>query len=210
MWPEREASNFCFGSQTPRHKSSSSTKATSAVHTVPANIIIPWKWFKVLLHHQASTVCNKQRLISVQPPKVAFHPLLGLDRFGLPQRPSHLRRVFPVPSALTNFSQTNIFNSGPMMNKSVNGVRASSWASRRVLSNVDNTPSARGRFSSNPRGSLADDLSAASSTTVLPLSYTTGSKSENSSPRKSAVRAGTTSPMPSKREIMISTPRSAI
>ncbi|KAM5436637.1 hypothetical protein McanMca71_001755 [Microsporum canis] len=100
--------------------------------------------------------------------------------------------------------------SGPMMNKSMNGFRAGSWASRRAPSNSDTTPSARGRFAPPNRSPLADDLSNSSSTTVLPMPRMTGSKSENSSPMKPrGMKSSTMSPIPSRKEIIVSTPRSS-
>ncbi|KAI1988686.1 hypothetical protein LOZ53_003854 [Ophidiomyces ophidiicola] len=98
---------------------------------------------------------------------------------------------------------TSISPPGPLLNRSVNSLRATSWPSR-VLSNIENTPSARGRLVSISRSSL----SAGSTKTVMPIASLQGSRSENSSPKKGKATSGSMSPTPSAKEINFSTPKS--
>ena len=96
-----------------------------------------------------------------------------------------------------------------MMSKSANSIRLNSWPSRGGVSSIDNTPSIRGRFVSATRGPLADSLSTGSSKTVLPTSSNRENKSESSSPQKENIRAGSISPIPSRKEVNLSTPKSS-
>ncbi|KJF60351.1 RNA binding protein MSSP-2 [Coccidioides immitis RS] len=98
---------------------------------------------------------------------------------------------------------TSISPPGPMLNRSVNSMRVSSWPGRAVLANIDNTPSARGRLVASSQGSL----SAGSTKTVMPVPSLQGSKSENCSPKKGKSMVDVNSPTPSAKEIRFSTPQ---
>lgn len=176
--------------------------------TVLENITTQLSLLIVLLHLQASIVYSKPPLILAQLLKIATPLQLEVsDKFGLLQRLFLHRMNSPPPCY--SLIYTNATRSGPMMNKSMNGIRAGSWASRRPQLNAETTPSARGRFTVH-RSPLADDLSSSSSTTVLPLPHMSGSKSENSSPMKSrAAKTSIMSPIPSRKDIIVSTPRSS-
>ncbi|OJD15210.1 hypothetical protein AJ78_04509 [Emergomyces pasteurianus Ep9510] len=102
---------------------------------------------------------------------------------------------------------TSISPPGPVMNKSVNSLRLSSWGSR-SNGTMENTPTFRGRPTLNSQGSYGDSLSTLSSRTVLPASAGV-TRSENSSPRKENHRAGSTSPLGCRREISVATPKSS-
>ncbi|PGH18411.1 hypothetical protein AJ79_00480 [Helicocarpus griseus UAMH5409] len=99
---------------------------------------------------------------------------------------------------------TSISPPGPMANKSVNSLRLSSWATRNT-GNMENTPTFRGRPALNTYG---DSLSTGSARTVLPVPPGV-TRSENSSPRKENFRAGSTSPLGCRREIVVATPKSS-
>ncbi|PGH13633.1 hypothetical protein AJ80_06265 [Polytolypa hystricis UAMH7299] len=103
---------------------------------------------------------------------------------------------------------TSISPSGPLANRSVNSMRLNSWAGRSGFANADATPSMRGRYANAAR-SLADNLSTESSKTVMAATSLGVTKSENSSPRKENTRAGSTSPLGSRKEVLLSTPRSS-
>lgn len=101
-----------------------------------------------------------------------------------------------------------------MMNK-VNGMRYGSWTGR-GKPNGDHTPSARGRVAShNVRGGMFNNgglLQPNSGIPTSPIKAKTPSPEKGVivSPRKGSIRAGTTSPVPSRKEINISTPKSSI
>ncbi|KAL1960537.1 hypothetical protein VTO42DRAFT_7116 [Malbranchea cinnamomea] len=117
--------------------------------------------------------------------------------------------VGPVWTPATSISPT-----GPMMNKPV-GLRYSSWTGRGVP-NGDNTPSARGRALSHiVRGSMYNNGNVPKNGTRTPTSPSkcktpSPQKRSFTSPRKGNARAGTTSPVPSRKEIHLSTPKSSI
>ena len=94
-----------------------------------------------------------------------------------------------------------------MMNKPGNGMRYGSWVGR-GMPNGDHTPSARGRvISHNTRPGVYNNGYLMRPKSATPAS---SARAQTPSPRKGNIRAGTTSPVPSRKEINISTPKSSI
>lgn len=87
--------------------------------------------------------------------------------------------------------------------------RLNSWSSRNSRPNPENTPLGRPSTLSANRNSMADAVSAGSSKTIVPSSPRDDS-SPTSSPRKENAKAGSLSPVSSRKEIVIGTPRSSI
>ncbi|KAJ5811328.1 hypothetical protein N7474_007629 [Penicillium riverlandense] len=103
---------------------------------------------------------------------------------------------------------TSISPTYPHMKNPASGARLSSLSSR-SLNSLDSTitPIYRARPFSLTRDSLTD-ISGGSSKTAMPESPTIGPRSYMSSPHKENVKAGSVSPVSSRMEIIISTPRS--
>lgn len=104
----------------------------------------------------------------------------------------------------TSISPSGVIVKNPM------STRLNAWSSRTSLATLENTPVYRGRISSANRSSMAETISAESSKTVVPGSPCGDSKSVASSPRKENIKAGSLSPISSRREVVIGTPRSSI
>jgi hypothetical protein len=111
------------------------------------------------------------------------------------------RRSFSL-TALTRYHRY------PHMKNPASGARQSSLSSR-SLNALDstNTPIYRARPFSLTRGSLTD-ISGGSSKTAMPKSPTSEPRSYMSSPHKENIKTGSVSPVSSRMEIIISTPRS--
>ncbi|KAJ5611296.1 hypothetical protein N7510_008015 [Penicillium lagena] len=116
------------------------------------------------------------------------------------------------PTYVTNQSFTltplTRYHRYPHMKYPTSGARHSSLSSR-SLNALDstNTPVYRARPFSLTRGSLTD-ISGGSSKTAMPESPIIEPRSYMSSPNKENIRAGSVSPVSSRLEIIISTPRS--
>lgn len=93
-----------------------------------------------------------------------------------------------------------------MLNKPMGSGRLNSWPSRNGLSNLENTPSIRNRTASTTRATFAANLSVVSPKTVPTATVT---RSECSSPKKENIKAGSLSPVASRKEVKISTPKSS-
>ena len=96
------------------------------------------------------------------------------------------------------------------MNKPMNGWRYNSYANRWIPT-ADNTPSGRARI--GPNGVHAGGLNGTRATRRNGAMSTTPPKVVNCktpSPQKAPVRAGTTSPSPSRKETHVATPKSSV
>ncbi|KAJ9195204.1 hypothetical protein DTO164E3_6965 [Paecilomyces variotii] len=105
---------------------------------------------------------------------------------------------------------TSISPSGPLMKNSMSNYRMNSWPSRTPLANMENTPVYRGRISSMNRNQNPDNVSVSSSKTALPMSSQPIIKAETPSPKKENMKAGSLSPIPSHKEVILSTPKSCM
>lgn len=96
-----------------------------------------------------------------------------------------------------------------------NNKRYGSWSTHNSPGTLENTPAYRGRLSSVNRSStLNDNISAGSGNTALrstPYAQSKSqSKSQSCSPRKESLKSGSMSPMASRKEIVVNSPRSII
>jgi len=68
----------------------------------------------------------------------------------------------------------------------------------------------RGRLAFANRNHWTDNVSGGSSKTVIPSTPCAEPRSERSSPHKENIKAGSLSPISSRREIIVNSPRSVI
>ncbi|KAN0083764.1 hypothetical protein V8E54_002852 [Elaphomyces granulatus] len=104
---------------------------------------------------------------------------------------------------------TSISPSGPLLKNSVNRF-GNSWPSRSGLSNLDSTPGLRGRLAAVTSNCSTDNLSAGSAKTTLPISTRVPNKPQTPSPKKENIKAGSLSPIASRKEVDLSSPKSSI
>ncbi|KAL2004013.1 hypothetical protein VTN02DRAFT_1076 [Thermoascus thermophilus] len=122
---------------------------------------------------------------------------------------SQLSYTSPVGVGPVWTPATSISPSGPLIKNPVNNLRLNSWPSRTGLANVENTPVYRGRVASGSRNSLTE-ASAGSSKTALPVSPRVTRKAQTPSPKKENIKSGSMSPVASRKEVRVSTPKSCI
>ncbi|KAJ5102367.1 hypothetical protein NUU61_004589 [Penicillium alfredii] len=119
---------------------------------------------------------------------------------------SQVSYTSPVGAGSNWTPATSISPTYPLAKKATSSARQSSLSSR-SLNALEHTPVYRARPFSMNRRSMTD-ISGASSKTAMPESPTLEPRSYMSSPRKENHKAGSVSPVSSRMEIIISTPRS--
>ncbi|KKK25220.1 hypothetical protein ARAM_001040 [Aspergillus rambellii] len=110
---------------------------------------------------------------------------------------------------------TSISPSLPLVKNPVDNMRFNSWSSKNSPVALDGTPIYRGRLALANRSNWNETMSGGSSKTnssktVLPSTPCVGPRSERSSPRKENIKAGSLSPMSSRKEVIVNSPRSVI
>lgn len=98
----------------------------------------------------------------------------------------------------------------PLAKNPAGNMRFNSWSSKNSPAAQDSTPVYRGRLAFSNRNNWTDNVSGGSSKTVLPTTPGAHPRSETSSPHKENVKAGSLSPISSRREIIVNSPRSAV
>lgn len=93
----------------------------------------------------------------------------------------------------------------PLMKSQAGNVRFNSWSSKGGPRALENTPLGRGQ-----RNAWTDNVSGGSSKMNFPATPCVKTRSEQSSPRKSNVKAGSVSPISARKEVIVTSPRSVI
>ncbi|KAL4786301.1 hypothetical protein BJX76DRAFT_365956 [Aspergillus varians] len=123
---------------------------------------------------------------------------------------SQVSYVSPVGVGSSWTPATSISPSVPLAKNPAGNMRFNSWSSKNSPAPLDNTPMYRGRLAFSNRNNWTDNISGGSSKTVLPSTPCVEPRSERSSPHKENIKAGSLSPMSSRREIIVNSPRSVI
>ncbi|KAL4946810.1 hypothetical protein BDV06DRAFT_229688 [Aspergillus oleicola] len=125
---------------------------------------------------------------------------------------SQVSYVSPVGVGSSWTPATSISPSIPLAKNPSGNMRYNSWSSKNSPAALDNTPMYRGRLAFTPRTNWTDNVSggSGSSKTVLPSTPCAEPRSERSSPHKENIKAGSLSPISSRREIIVNSPRSVI
>ncbi|KAL2869224.1 putative RNA binding protein MSSP-2 [Aspergillus lucknowensis] len=123
---------------------------------------------------------------------------------------SQVSYVSPVGVGSTWTPATSISPSVPLAKNPVGNLRFNSWSSKNSPVPLDNTPLYRGRLGLVNRSNWTDNVSGGSSKTVLPSTPCVEPRSERTSPHKENIKAGSLSPISSRREIIVNSPRSVI
>ncbi|KAL2827559.1 hypothetical protein BDW59DRAFT_179080 [Aspergillus cavernicola] len=123
---------------------------------------------------------------------------------------SQVSYVSPVGVGASWTPATSISPSVPLAKNPVGNMRFNSWSSKNSPVPLDNTPLYRGRLAFANRSSWTDNVTGGSSKTVLPTTPRAEAHSEMSSPHKENIKAGSLSPISSRREIIVNSPRSVI
>ncbi|KAL2787163.1 hypothetical protein BJX66DRAFT_346324 [Aspergillus keveii] len=123
---------------------------------------------------------------------------------------SQVSYVSPVGVGNSWTPATSISPSVPLAKNPVGNMRFNSWSSKHSPVPLDNTPMYRGRLAFANRNNWTDKVSGGSSKTVLPSTPCAEPRSERSSPHKENIKAGSLSPISSRREIIVNSPRSVI
>ncbi|KAL5338314.1 hypothetical protein BJX70DRAFT_408734 [Aspergillus crustosus] len=123
---------------------------------------------------------------------------------------SQVSYVSPVGVNPSWTPATSISPSVPLAKNPVGNMRFNSWSSKNSPVPVDNTPLYRGRLAYANRSNWTDNVSGCPSKTALPTTPRPEARSERSSPHKENIKAGSLSPISSRREIIVNSPRSVI
>ncbi|KAL4872862.1 hypothetical protein BDV12DRAFT_210172 [Aspergillus spectabilis] len=123
---------------------------------------------------------------------------------------SQVSYVSPVGVGASWTPATSISPSVPLAKNPVGNMRFNSWSSKNSPVPLDNTPLYRGRLAFANRSNWTDNVSGGSSKTALPTTPRAEARSERSSPHKENIKAGSLSPISSRREIIVNSPRSVI
>ncbi|RAH76324.1 polyadenylate-binding protein [Aspergillus japonicus CBS 114.51] len=114
--------------------------------------------------------------------------------------------VSPVGVGSTWTPATSISPSRyPLMKSQAGNVRFNSWSSKSGPRALENTPLGRGQ-----RNAWTDNVSGGSAKMNFPATPCVETRSEQSSPRKSKVKAGSVSPISARKEVIVTSPRSVI
>ncbi|KAI9374730.1 hypothetical protein BJX61DRAFT_532179 [Aspergillus egyptiacus] len=123
---------------------------------------------------------------------------------------SQVSYVSPVGVGSSWTPATSISPSVPLAKNPVGNMRFNSWSSKNSPAPLENTPLYRGRIAFANRSNWTDNISGGSSKTALPTTPRAEAHSERSSPHKENIKAGSLSPISSRREIIVNSPRSVI
>ncbi|KAL6236812.1 hypothetical protein BDW75DRAFT_249798 [Aspergillus navahoensis] len=121
---------------------------------------------------------------------------------------SQVSYVSPVGVGSSWTPATSISPSVPLAKNPAGNMRYNSWSSKNSPVPLDTTPLYRGRLGYSNRGNWTDN--SGSSKTVMPSTPCAEPHSERSSPHKENIKAGSLSPISSRREIIVNSPRSVM
>ncbi|KAE8144706.1 hypothetical protein BDV25DRAFT_145350 [Aspergillus avenaceus] len=113
----------------------------------------------------------------------------------------------PIPMGSTWTPATSISPSYPVVKNQPSNMHLNTWSAGNSPATMDHTPHYRGRLPVN-RKAWNDTISRGSSRTALPSTPCADPRSGTSSPRKENIKAESLSPIPSRREIIVKSPRS--
>ncbi|PLB44487.1 putative RNA binding protein MSSP-2 [Aspergillus steynii IBT 23096] len=118
--------------------------------------------------------------------------------------------VSPVGVGATWTPATSISPSYPLVKNPVNNMRFNSMSSRNSPGNLENTPLHRGRMSVGRNSWMNTNATAGASKPSLPFTPRVGRRAGSSSSQKENIKAESLSPISSRREIVVHSPRSVV
>ena len=121
--------------------------------------------------------------------------------------PSYVQRTSGFSSPR---GRTDRLNRYPLVKNPVNNMRFNSLSSRNSPGNSESTPLHRGRMSVGRNSWMNTNATSGASKSSLPFTPRVGRRAESRSSQKENVKAESLSPISSRREIVVHSPRSVV